>query len=94
MVEGTDGSMYHPNLNESSKLVILEDDLLRKFTLVFEDKVKFGKNVAYKYAVENSTYASTSDFAPNCAYGNDAPSGSFNVTMLKNVSNSCKGAGL
>jgi hypothetical protein len=40
---------------------------------------------AYKYLVSNSTYMTTADFAANCAYGNDAPHGSFNVTEYKNA---------
>ena len=63
----------------------MADDLLRKFTLTFVEKSKFGSLQSYKYAVDNSTYATTSEHAPNCAYGNDAPSGSFNITMLKNA---------
>jgi hypothetical protein len=40
---------------------------------------------AYKYLLANSTYKTTADFPANCAYANDAPHGTFNVTAYKNA---------
>jgi hypothetical protein len=39
--EGTDGSMYHPNIQQGESLHVLDDDLLRKFQLDFEEAGNF-----------------------------------------------------
>ena len=50
-------------------------DLLRKFTLDFNYKGKFGGLDAFKYTLSNSTFEPAATFRDNCAYGNDAPQG-------------------
>lgn len=77
--------MFRPDLESTDSLVVFDDDLLRKFTLDFNTKCKFGKLDAFKYTLSNSTFAPTTTFRKNCAFGNNAPAGSFNVTMLKNA---------
>ena len=82
---GTDGSMYHPNLKEGERLVVLQDDLLRKITLSYAARAEFLGFDAFKYTVAPETFATTAEHPPNCAYSNDAPSGTFNVTSYKNA---------
>ena len=82
---GVDGTMFHPNLEVNKSLTVFDDDLLRKFTLDFSHSGKFGKLDAFKYTLSNSTFEPSANFRANCAYGNDAPAGTFNVSMLKNA---------
>ncbi|KAJ8045804.1 Scavenger receptor class B member 1 [Holothuria leucospilota] len=78
MLNGTDGTMYHPFLDREETIQLFHPDLCRSVSMLYEQDITFKGVPLFKFVLANYTYANGTVYPPNEGFyksGTSVPSG-------------------
>ena len=76
-INGTEGLVFHPFLNETEKLEVFSDDALRTIRLVHTDTLELMSIRVFRYEFDNTTFKSAFTNPENIRWGSWNPDGLF-----------------
>lgn len=74
-VNGTEGLVFHPFLNEDEVLEVFSDDAFRSIRLVYTETLDLSGITVFRYQVENETFESAFTNPENVRWGSWNPDG-------------------
>ncbi|XP_053317639.1 lysosome membrane protein 2 [Spea bombifrons] len=87
MINGTDGTSFHPLISQDDSIFIFSSDLCRSLETVYERTEKVNKIPVFRFAPSSKTFANVSVNPENAGFcvpaGNCLPSGLLNVSKCK-----------
>ena len=85
-IQGTDGSLFHPGVQENETLYIFNRDLCQSLPLVFQEKSVHHGLETLRFAPPSNVFGTPEENPRNscfCPDGDCAPSGLFNISRCQ-----------
>eukprot|EP00052_Salpingoeca_macrocollata_P007224 m.58457 g.58457 ORF g.58457 m.58457 type:complete len:566 (-) comp15906_c0_seq1:70-1767(-) len=82
MINGTEGIVFQPLLDESDVLQVFTEDLLRSSDIVYTETAEFQGIDLYRYKIVSTSMQNAAEYPPNCGFFDLGPSGVLNLTCV------------
>ena len=80
MINGTEGLQFAPGVTTATRLDVYTEDLLRSSPLLFNSTSSLRDVPLLRFVIDPRSFQSAADWPPNCAFGDNGPSGVLNLT--------------